>query len=392
VAALPERFVSYPEKREVDNIMAHDDISALFTPFKVNGLEIKNRIVMAPLQLSLGFRSQRARAFYLERARGGVGAIVLPATAVDILASDEAWGKSGALASFLEGLSSLVADIHDAGARIGIQLWHGFNFPAGLTGVQGEFVAPSPAGQARELKAAEIKIIIGKFAAAAASARETGMDFIDIHGAHAYLLHRFFSPLDNQRSDKYGGSVEKRMTFALECIKAVRKTVGRDYPMFWRLSAEEGVVGGIKLEQSIALAQALKKAGVDVIDVSCGRLARQIMPSKIQPMGTYVSQAEAIKKAVDIPVIAVGRINSPEVAEAIIYQNRADLVAIGRQLIADPQWAKKAQEGKFDAVVNCESCNKNCVKSIPENRRRFGSEDLSLCSINDRAGKEYLEK
>ncbi|MCJ7829143.1 MAG: hypothetical protein MUP81_05310, partial [Dehalococcoidia bacterium] len=205
--------------------MAHDNISALFTPFKIKGLEIKNRIVMAPMQLSLGFRSQRAKAFYLERAQGGVGAIILPATAVDILASNEAWGKSGALASFLEGLSSLVADIHDTGTKIGIQLWHGFYFPAGLTGVQGELIVPSATGDARELKAAEIGTIVSKFAAAAASAKEAGMDFVDIHGAHAYLLHRFFSPLDNQRSDKYGGSVEKRMTFALQCVKAVRKAV-----------------------------------------------------------------------------------------------------------------------------------------------------------------------
>jgi 2,4-dienoyl-CoA reductase-like NADH-dependent reductase (Old Yellow Enzyme family) len=372
--------------------MSQDDVSALFTPFKVKGLKIKNRIVMAPLQLSLGFRSRRARAFYLERARGGVGAIILPGTAVDILASDEAWGKTGALSSFLEGLSSLVADIHDTGAKIGIQLWHGFHFPAGLDDVAGELVAPSPTGNARELKVSEIKMIIDKFAAAAASAKEAGMDFVDLHGAHAYLLHRFFSPLDNHRSDRYGGSVEKRMNFALECTKAVRKAVGDDYPVFWRLSAEEGVVGGITLEQSLKLAKALKKAGVDVIDVSYGRLPRQIMPSKIRPMGTYVAQAEAIKKAVDIPVIAVGRINSPELAAEIISQNKADLVAIGRQLITDPQWAKKAQEGRLDDIVNCGSCNKNCVKAIPENRKRLGSGDLPLCSINERAGKEFLEK
>jgi 2,4-dienoyl-CoA reductase-like NADH-dependent reductase (Old Yellow Enzyme family) len=370
--------------------MPVENISALFTPFKIKGLEIKNRVVMAPMQLSLGFRSQRARAFYLERARGGVGTIILPATAVDILASDEAWGKSGALASFLEGLSSLVADIHDTGARIGIQLWHGFYFPAGLTGVQGELIAPSATREARELKTTEIKTIVGKFAAAAASAKEAGMDFVDIHGAHAYLLHRFFSPVDNQRSDKYGGTVEKRMTFALECVKAVRKSVGEGYPLFWRLSAEEGMVGGIMLGHSLKLAQALKKAGVDVIDVSYGRLPRQIMPSKRQPMGTYISQAEAIKKAVDIPVIAVGRINSPEVAEAIISQNRADLVAIGRQLITDPQWVKKAQEGRFDEIVSCDSCNKKCVRAIPEIKKRAGSEDLSLCSVNERAGKEWL--
>jgi 2,4-dienoyl-CoA reductase-like NADH-dependent reductase (Old Yellow Enzyme family) len=370
--------------------MPDNNLAALFTPFKIKDLEIRNRIVMAPMQLSLGFRSQRARAFYVERARGGVGAIILAATAVDILASDEAWGKSGALAEFLDGMSALVAAVHGAGAKIGIQLWHGFNFPAGLSGNQGELVAPSAVGQARELKADEIKTIVGKFAAAAVSAKKAGLDFVDIHGAHAYLLHRFFSPLDNHRSDKYGGSVEKRMTFALEVVKAVRKAVGEDFPLFWRLSSDEGVVGGITLGESIKLAQALKKAGVDVIDVSYGRLARQIMPSKRMPMGTYVSQAEAIKKAVGIPVITVGRINSPELAEVIISQNRADLVALGRQLITDPQWAKKAQEGKSANIVGCESCNKNCVKSIPENRKRLKYEDLSLCSVNQRAGKEHL--
>ncbi len=371
--------------------MPLDNLAALFSSFKVKDLEIKNRIIMAPMQLSLGFRSPRARAFYVERARGGVGAITLPATAVDILASDEAWGKSGALASFLQGMSALVDGIHDAGAKVGIQLWHGFNFPAGLSGVQGELMAPSPAGPARELKSDEIKIIVRKFAAAAASAKEAGLDFVNIHGAHAYLLHRFFSPLDNHRSDKYGGTVDKRMTFALEVLKAVRKAVGNDYPIFWRLSAEEAVVGGITLEQSIKLAQALKKGGVDVIDVSYGRLPRQIMPSKRLPMGTYVSQAEAIKKAVDIPVIAVGRINSPELAAEIISQNKADLVALARQLITDPKWAQKAQEGKSDTIVGCESCNKNCVKAVPENRKRLRYEDLSVCSVNPRAGKEYRD-
>jgi 2,4-dienoyl-CoA reductase-like NADH-dependent reductase (Old Yellow Enzyme family) len=378
------------KEREVDKTMPQQNLATLFSPIDIKGLKIKNRIIMAPMALSLGFRSQRARAFYIERARGGVGAIILPGTAVDILASDEAWGKSEALASFLQGLSSLVADIHDAGTKVGIQLWHGFHFPAGLTGTQGELIAPSPVGEARELKAAEIENIIGKFAAATTRTKEVGLDFVNIHGAHGYLLHRFFSPLDNQRSDKYGGSVRKRMTFALECIKAVRQAVGRDYPLFWRLSAEEGVVGGITLAQSIKLALALKKAGIDVIDVSYGRSLRQIMPSKKQPMGTYVPQAEAIKREVNIPVIAVGRINSPQLADDIISQNKADLVAIGRQLIADPEWPRKAQEGRYDDIMYCDSCNKNCVRSIPEVKKATASEDLSLCNLNERAGKEWL--
>ena len=149
-------------------------------------------------------------------------------------------------------------------------------------------------------------------------------------------------------------------------------------------------MGGITLEHSIKLAQALEKAGIDVIDVSYGRFLRQIMPSKKQPMGTYISQAEAIKQAVDIPVIAVGRINSPQLAGDIISQDKADLVALGRQLITDPYWVKKVQEGRLSDIVLCDSCNKNCVRSIPEIKKAKGSEDLSLCNLNERAGREWL--
>ena len=388
---MKTELVSWLPTSELEvKTMPQQNIAALFTPFTIKGLQIKNRIVMAPMQFGLGFRSQRARAFYMERAQGGVGAITLPGTSVDVFASDEAWGERGARASFFEGLSSLVMEVHRAGAKLGIQLWHGVYFPAGLSGSQGELVAPSSRGKARQLKAAEIEAIVGKFAAAAARAKEIGLDFVNIHGAHGYLLHRFFSPLDNQRSDKYGGSVERRMTFALECAKAVRQAVGESYPLFWRLSAEEGVAGGITLEQSIKLSSALKEAGVDVIDVSFGRSLRHVIPSKKQPPGTYVPQAEAIKAAVDIPVIAVGRINSPELAETIISQKRADLVAIGRQLITDPQWARKAWEGRYDDIVFCESCNRNCISFIPEIKKRLVAPDSPLCRLNEHAGREWV--
>jgi len=366
------------------------NLAALFSPINIKSLEIKNRIIMAPLQLGLGYRSKRAKAFYIERAQGSVGAITLPATPVDVFASDEAWGGRGGLASFVQGLSSLVTEVHQAGAKLGIQLWHGAHFPAGLTGDQGELIAPSPTGEARELRADEIEVIVGRFAIAAAKVKEVGLDFVNIHGAHGYLLHRFFSPLDNRRSDEYGGSVEKRMTFALECVKAVRQAVGEAYPLFWRLSAGEGVAGGITLEESIELSLALKEAGVDVIDVSFGRSLRYISPSKKQPVGTYVPQAEAIKKAVNIPVIAVGRIKSPELAEAVICQERADLVAIGRQLIADPQWARKAWEGRYSDIVFCDSCNRNCISFIPEISKPLVPPDSPLCRLNERAGRESI--
>ncbi len=370
--------------------MPQQNLTALFTPINIKGLEIKNRIIMAPMQLGLGFRSRRSRAFIVERARGNVGAIILPAMAIDILASDEAWGNSEALLAFLQGLTSLVAEVHNAGAKLGLQLWHGVYFPAGLSGYQGELIAPSPTAEAREFTVPEVEVIVGKFAAAAASAQKAGMDFVEVHGAHGYLPHRFFSPLDNQRKDKYGGSIEKRMTFALECVTSIRQAVGQDYPLFWRLSAEDGVAGGIRLEQSIKLAKALERAGVDVIDVSFGRGFGQGMPLKKEPMGTYVPQAAAIKRKVNVPVIAVGRIHSPQLANDIISQGKADLVAVGRQLIADPQWARKAQEGRFDDIVFCDSCNKNCVSSIPRNGTSSLPADAPLCRLNERAGKEWV--
>lgn len=370
--------------------MTQQDVAALFTPINIKGLQLKNRIIMAPMQLGLGIRSERARAFYIERAQGNVGAITLPAIPVDFFTSDEAGKRKGDLASFLQGLSALVTDVHHSEAKLGIQLWHDAHLPAKSNGYQEELVAPSAKGKARELKAAEIKTMIDKFAVAAARANDVGLDFVNIHGAHGYLLHQFFSPLDNQRSDKYGGTVEKRMTFALECVKAIRQAVGEAYPIFWRLSAEEKMAGGITLEQSIKLSLALKEAGVDVIDVSSGRSFKHSVPNRKQPQGTHVSQAEAIKKAVNIPTIAVGRINSPQLAESIISQNKADLVAIGRQLITDPHWARKVWEGRYSDIVFCDYCNLNCVNVIPEIRKSLASPESSLCHLNERAGRESI--
>ena len=366
------------------------DSNALFTPLNIKSLQIKNRIIMAPMQFGLGFRSERARAYYIERAEGDIGAIVLPATAPDVFVSDEPWGRVGAMDSFLQSLSFLVREMQHAGTKVGIQLWYGAHFPAGRTGDQGDLIAPSPAGEARELKASEIQAMVEKFAVAAARVKEVGLDFINIHGAHGYLLHRFFSPLDNQRDDKYGGSVERRMTLALECARAVRQAIGEDYPLFWRLSAGEGVAGGITLKQSIKLSSALKEAGIDVIDVSFGRSFRHIIPSRKRPAGTYVPQAEVIKREVEIPVVAVGRINFPQLAEAVISEGKADLVAIGRQLVTDPHWARKAWEGRYDDIVYCDSCNRNCVSFIPEIEKPLVSPDSSLCRLNERAGKESV--
>ncbi len=359
----------------------------LFQPLTVRNMTLKNRLVLPGLQLGLGLKSRRVREFHLERARGGVGSLIMAATSVDLLNEDEPWGRPGSLEKFMEVMQSFTAQIRETGARIGIQLWHGNQFPAGHGGdVEGiPKIAPSANDICREMSVVEIQTIIQRFAAGASQAKKAGFDFIELHGAHGYLICQFFSPLDNQRTDKYGGDMHGRMQFGIELVKAVRQAVGEDYPIFYRIGAVEDLPGGVSLEESIQFAAELEKAGVDVIDVSLGRsISRTASPTRKSEMGTFVHLAEAIKQKVTIPVIAVGRINTGEVAESILAENRADLVAVGRQLIADPFWPQKVQHNKEGDVVACISCNR-CFGPIVNKKWRPGAR---VCKVNDWAGRE----
>lgn len=359
----------------------------LFEPLTVNGMTLKNRIIMPALQLRLGLGNRRARAFYLERAAGGAGAIIMCATAVDLFTHDSAWGRPGGVEQFVARMQSVNAEIRAAGARVGIQLWHGNQLPAGNGGtVAGaDQVAPSAVEDRRALTIAEIQEIIDKFAQAAATARSAGFDFVEVHGAHGYLVCQFFSGADNRRRDRYGGNPAKRMRFGLETVAAMRSAVGKAFPIFYRLGAEERRPGGITLRQSRAFAVELEKAGVDAFDISVGNTTgRSASPSRKARMGTFVPLAEAIKKEVSVPVMAVGRINLPEVAEAILTGSRADAVGIGRQLIADPQWPAKVHNGRAKDIVACLSCN-TCFRPLRSNRWKPGD---PICKVNPRAGRE----
>jgi 2,4-dienoyl-CoA reductase-like NADH-dependent reductase (Old Yellow Enzyme family)/thioredoxin reductase len=357
----------------------------LFEPITIRGLTLKNRIVMPPMQLSLGFRSARAQAYFTERARGGVAAIITPATSVDSFIFDDAWGRAGGAARFISGAGFLVKAVHDAGARVGIQLWHGNHLPqgVGMADTQGQAVAPSPRGEMRELTLDEIRSIALKFALAAAGAKMAGFDFVELHGAHGYLLSQFFSPAFNRRVDEYGRGLAGRMRFGLECVSATRAAVGENYPIFFRVGAWEDMADGIKIEEAVRFAAELEKAGVDVIDVSVGHLEEPgfgASPAPDKPMGTFANLAEAIKKKVTVPVVAVGRTNTPEVAEALLAEGKADLVAVGRQLIADPFWPSKVAAGQFEDVVPCISCNV-CLDTA------FAAGELK-CSVNASLAKE----
>lgn len=366
----------------------------LFEPITIRGMELPNRIVYPAIQMNMGLTNRRARAFYTERALGGAGLLITANTAIDNLASEELWGGPDELAGFIDRLKRFTDQVHEAGAKIGLQLWQANRFPQGR-GVQiasqeadpasGGRVAPSAREDMRELTIPEIESIIYRFAKGSRNVRDAGFDCVEIHGAHQYLACQFTSPQDNQRSDKYGGDARRRMQFGIDLVKAVRAFAGPDFPIFFRLGALEK--GRVIDPDSITYAQELVKAGVDCLDVSTGGYSRTpVTPGKRAKMGRLVFLAEAIKKNVTVPVIGVGRINDPEVAEEILTKGQADMVAIGRQLIADPFWPKKVREGRFNNVVACQSCNINC--SSPAFERKL-PKDAPLCKVNERVGKEW---
>ena len=366
----------------------------LFESITIRGMEMRNRIVYPAIQMNMGLTNRRARAFYNERAKGGAGLIFTANTSIDNLACEELWGDSEGLASFLGRLRGLTDQIHEAGAKIGVQLWQGNRFPQGR-GVQisgeeedpsgGDRVAPSAHEDMRELTMSEIESIIYRFAKGSRNVRDAGFDCLEIHGAHGYLPCQFTSPALNQRTDKYGGDLVGRMKFGIDLVTAVRAWVGPDFPIFFRLGALDQ--NGAIHPDSVTYAQVLEKAGVDCLDVSTSSWGRiPVSPTKRHGMGTFAFLSEAIKKSVNIPVISVGRINTPEAAEEILTRGQADMVAIGRQLIADPFWPRKVQEGKSDEIIPCDSCNINCY--APTFKRKL-KEGAPLCKVNDCVGKEW---
>jgi len=380
----------------------------LFSPIRVGRMEVKNRVVMPAMVLGMGADEARARAFYVERARGGVGAITTAAMDVDALVSEGiAFGRSGPLDAYLQALPLLPEEVHAAGAKIGVQVIISMPPPwnileevlANRSTIYGKIkvIKPGlPPGSDEaipgkkpfdEMTIDEIETVIEKAAEAGARIKAAGFDFVEYHGCHTHfnLLCQALSPLGNHRQDEYAGDLAGRMRLGLECMAAVRAAVGDGYPISYRLPAMEAEPGGITLEDAKAYGAELEKV-VDVINVSVGP-GFSASPRPKEPMGTYAYLAEAIKHVVSIPVIAVGRINTPEVAESILASGKADMVAIGRQLIVDPFWPAKAAEGRSDDIVACDSCS-TCYRAIGQVAVKPGS---PICRRNPRAGKESAQ-
>lgn len=367
--------------------------SHLFEKGKIGNVTLKNRIVMPAMGTNLagpnGEITDHQIAYYEERAKGGTGLIIVEFTCIDY---EFGKGMINQLRidedRFIAGFSRLANAVHKYGAKLFVQLHHaGRQSNSALIGGK-QIVAPSPVTCAaigeepRELIVAEVKELIHKFVAAAYRCKLAGIDGVELHGAHGYLINQFLSPYTNLRTDQYGGSFENRLRFLGEIMSGIQEKCGHDYPMTVRLSVDEFVEGGIDAELSKEIAQYLENRGICAIHASVGTYdsSDKIIESVMYQQGWRVYLAEELKKVVNIPVITVGVIREPQFAEAILAGGRADFVALGRGHIADPEWAKKAYEGREQEIRKCISCL-NCIQSV--NRHSHVQ-----CSVNIRAGRE----
>ncbi|OGN92708.1 MAG: hypothetical protein A2Z75_01490 [Chloroflexi bacterium RBG_13_50_10] len=370
--------------------MNHKQFPKLFEPGQIGSLKLKNRLIMPPMATNYaskdGSVTDRQIDYYEERAKGGAGLVI-----VEISCVDAPTGK-GTMRQividhdrFIPALSKLAAAIKRHGAKAAIQIHHaGRQTSSVITGLQP--VAPSPiplpGGEPpRELTSDEIAALIVCFAEAAERAKKAGFDGVEIHGAHGYLISEFLSPLSNHRQDAYGGSIENRARFLLEVIKAIRSKVGRDYPVWCRLSGMEiGADGGITVEETQTVALQAEKAGVDAIHVSAHTVGPARRPPMAQPPCSFVPLAQAVKEVVSVPVVAVGRIPL-EFAEEVIRDGKADFVSMGRELLVDPYLPQKAESGKPEDIRPCIYCL-TCLDSM--NWRREGV----CCVVNPTLGRE----
>ncbi len=366
----------------------------LFSSISIGSMKLKNRIVMSPMHTDFanndGSISAKLKNYLATRAKGGAGLITMEIATID--------GKSPYMPNtvgiwddkFIPGLRDLANEVHSYGAKIIPQISH--PGPESLApffyGIQpmgpSPLMAETTKQMCREMTLGDIEKTIEQYGDAARRAREAGFDGMELHAAHAYMLiGSFLSALRNRRTDKYGGSIEGRLQFALEVIANIRIKAGKDFPLIMRISGDELAPGGRNIRETQYIAPMLVQAGVDAFHVSAGSMPQtswRIMPPTGTPLGINVPLAAALKKVVNVPVMAVGRINHPQVAEDILQKVEADLTVMGRALIADPELPNKASEGRFEDIAPCLACGNGC------SGRKVGT-DLT-CVVNPTVGKE----
>ncbi|WP_428911959.1 FAD-dependent oxidoreductase [Niallia sp. Krafla_26] len=370
--------------------------SHLFKPGKIGNVEIKNRIVKAPQHTGLanqdGTVSERLIRHYKELARGGTGLIIVEYTYVDNDASKSAFCQLGiSKTEHISGLSYLASTIKEEGAKAGIQLEHcGRQKFLGTPPMKAPSRIPWPMIYEQtgmipeELTITEIKQIIENFGDAAKRAEIAGFDLVEIHAAHGYLITNFLSPHTNKRNDLYGGSLENRMRFLIEVIENVKSKVSEDFTITMRINGTDYQPDGIKIEETIEVCIKAEELGVQAFHVSGGdhhQMIYQVSPMPVK-RGPNIWAADAIRQNVSIPIIASGSITSPDLAQTILEEGKADFVSFGRPLFADPYFPQKAKEGRVEDITPCIRCNDGCMERTHWKYRSI------RCTVNPNTGRE----
>lgn len=365
-------------------------MSKLFSKINIGRMTLKNRIIMSAMDLGFtsdGTINDQIIHFYKERAKGGVGCIVVGGCYPEM--NGKVWKSIIGLDrdEFIPGLKKLADTIHAYDVKVAAQILHGGRSASSFF-TKMQPVSPSSLThrsikqEPHALTIPEIKTVIDNYVSATVRVKKAGFDAVELHGGMGYLINQFLSKATNKRDDEYGGSLQNRVRFARELVIAIKETAGKDYPVIFRMSGDDFVEEGLKISESMEIAKMLEQAGVDAFNVSPGWHESKIpIMLMIIPRTAYVFFSERIKSQVKIPVFASVRINDLKLAEEILNNEQADIISLGRPLIVDPELPNKHRNGQFDDIRTCIACNQGCFDSL------LNFKPVS-CTYNAMAGHE----
>jgi 2,4-dienoyl-CoA reductase-like NADH-dependent reductase (Old Yellow Enzyme family)/thioredoxin reductase len=366
---------------------------------RINSMTVRNRLIAGPMERGMANRDGSLTGTYInyftERARGGASLIYVESTYVDTRGMGHLYQVGCHADHVIPALRRLAQAVHAEDAKVALELYMGGRqTPAYMS--QQQPIAPSvvfckslnPMPTPREMTPADLKEVIGKFVDAARRVVEAGLDMIVLHGAHGYLLGAFLSPFSNKRTDEYGGALENRARFPLEVLAAVRKVVGPDFPISYRLSADEYIEGGLTIADTTRFCKMLADNGIDMIDVSGGiyESSQMIIQGPEAPKGSFVRNARAIKDAVGpkVPVSVAQRLNDPAFANEVLRREGLDFISLTRAFHADPNFAQKVAENRVEDILPCIACH-TCTNLLEANLPAH-------CAANPQTGYEQQRR